>query len=153
MSRPIAISLSPNAERDDVFLSLKLLFSPIQWFNFRDTEKLETEFAKYFGKGYKALAVNSGRNALYLILKTLGIGFGDEVALQALTCVAVPNSILWLKGRPLYIDVDNSLNMDPKDLNEKISERTKAIIVQHTFGIPADMEKILKIAEKRKIPV
>ena len=151
MSRPIAISLSPNAERDDVFLSLKLLFSPIQWFNFRDTEKLETEFAKYFGKGYKALAVNSGRNALYLILKTLGIGFGDEVALQALTCVAVPNSILWLKGKPIYIDVDKSLNLDSKDLSEKLSEKTKAIIVQHSFGIPAEMDSIMKIAKRHKI--
>ncbi|KKQ85722.1 MAG: DegT/DnrJ/EryC1/StrS aminotransferase [Candidatus Woesebacteria bacterium GW2011_GWB1_38_8] len=153
MTRPIAISLSPNAEKDDVTLALKILFSPRRWFDVRETKKLESEFAALFGSSYKAFAVNSGRSALYLILKIIGINDGDEVALQALTCVAVPNSILWLKGRPLYIDVDNSFNMDPKDLNEKISERTKAIIVQHTFGIPADMEKILKIAEKRKIPV
>ena len=153
MTRPIAISLSPNTERDDVILAIKILFSPIRWFNFNETEKLENEFAKIFGKNYKAIAVNSGRSASYLILKTLGIKDYDEVALQSLTCVAVPNSILWLNGKPLYIDVDNSFNLDPKDLSEKISEKTKTIIVQHTFGIPADMEKILKVARKRKIPV
>lgn len=153
MKRPIAISLSPNTERDDVFLALKLLFSPINWFNFRYTEKLEKEFAMYFGKQYKALAVNSGRSALYLILKVLGLKEDDEVAIQALTCVAVPNSILWLKAKPIYIDVDDSFNMDAKDLSRKIGRKTKAIIVQHSFGISAEMDEILKIAKKRRIPV
>jgi len=152
-SRPIAISLSPNTQKDDVFLALKLVLSPIQWFNFRYTEKLENEFAKYFGKGYCAVAVNSGRSALYLILKVLGIKEDDEVAIQALTCVAVPNSILWLKAKPLFVDIDETLNMDPLDLSEKLSEKTKAIIVQHSFGNPAQIDKITKIARKRKIPV
>ncbi len=153
MNRPIAISLSPNLEKDDVLLTLKLLFSPITWFNFRKTERLEREFARHFGKEYGAVAVNSGRSALYLILKALGVGGGSEVALQALTCVAVPNSILWLNGRPKYVDIDNSFNLSPKDLSEKLSEKTKAIIVQHTFGIPADIGEIIKIAKRRKIMV
>ncbi|KKQ97330.1 MAG: DegT/DnrJ/EryC1/StrS aminotransferase [Candidatus Woesebacteria bacterium GW2011_GWB1_39_12] len=151
MKRPIAISLSPNSEKDDVILALKLLFSPIQWFNFRKTEDLEKQLSKIFGSDYKAIAVNSGRSALYLILKTLGIGQGDEVCLQALTCVAVPNSILWLKAKPVYIDVDNSFNLEPKDLSEKLSENTRAIIVQHSFGIPADLDKIKKFTQGRKI--
>src|SRR3990172_4769279 len=152
MKRPIAISLSPNPQKDDVLLALKLLLSPIRWFDFRKTERLEKEFAKYFGNNYKALAVNSGRSALYLILKTLAVS-GGEVALQALTCVAVPNSVLWLNAKPLYIDVDEGFNMDPNNLREKVSEKTKAIIVQHTFGMPADMDQLLKLARKGKIPV
>lgn len=148
MKRPIAISLSPNTEKDDVRLALKTILSPRKWFDDNEVEELELEFARYFGKKYKAIAVNSGRSAEFLILKCLGIGKGDEVAIQAFTCVAVPNSILWVGARPLYIDIDSSYNMDPRDLIKKINEKTKALIVQHTFGIPAEIDKIKKIAEK-----
>lgn len=151
MRRPIAISLSPNMEKDDVLLAVKILFSPINWFNFRNTEKLESEFASYFGPSFHALALNSGRSAEYLILKTLGIKAGDEVVIQALTCVAVPNSVLWLGARPIYVDVDNTLNMDFKDLHEKISENTRAVIVQNSFGVPAKIDKIQKaVGQKRR---
>src|SRR4030066_591128 len=116
MGRPIAISLAPNMEKDDVWLALKMLFSPINWFNFRITEKLENKFAHYFGMEYKALAVNSGRSAEYLILKSLGIGKGNEVVIQAFTCVVVANPILWLGATPVYIDIDKTFNLDSKKL-------------------------------------
>lgn len=151
MKRPIAISLSPNTENDDVLLALKMLLSPWSWFDKKEVKKLEQGFARIFGGNYKALAINSGRGAEYLVLKALGIGKGDEVAIQAFTCVAVPNSVLWLGAKPLYIDIDDSYNMDPRGLEKKITEKTRAIIVQHTFGIPANLEKIKKIAQKRKV--
>ena len=149
--RPIAISLSPNTETDDVLLALNTLLKPGVWFNKEEVEKLETEFSQLFGKGYKALAINSGRSAEFLILKALGLGPNDEVAIQALTCIAVPNSVLWCRAKPLYIDVDESFNMDFNNLSEKLSEKTKAIIVQHSFGIPAHVEKIKKVTQLRKI--
>ena len=148
MKRPIAISLSPNTQKDDVLLALKTLFTPIKWFDFRETEKLENEFAKYFGKEYKAMAVNSGRSAEYLILKALGIQEGDKVAVQALTCVAAVNPILWNEAKPIFIDVDDTYNMDPNDLEKKVSENTRAIIVQHTFGVPTDFNKIKIVTQK-----
>lgn len=151
MRRPIAISLSPNTEKDDVILALKTLISSRRWFDKRQVELLETEFASKFGKDYKAIAVNSGRSAQYLILKALGIGKEDGVAIQAFTCVAVPNSVLWLGAKPVYIDIDEAYNLDPKNLAKKIDEKTKAIIVQHTFGIPADIEMIKKIAQKKNL--
>src|SRR3989344_8728759 len=119
MRKPIAISLSPNAQKDDVILSFKLLFRPITWFDFSQTEELENKFAAMFGRGYKALAVNSGRSAEYLILRTLGIGGGDEVILQALTCVAVPNSIRWAGAKPVYSDIGKDFNLEIKDVSEK----------------------------------
>lgn len=151
MFRPIAISLSPNTEKDDVLLALKTLLSPKKWLDEKKVELLENEFARRFGGKYKALAVNSGRSAQYLILKAFGIGVVDEVAIQAFTCVAVPNSIIWLNAKPLYVDIDETYNMDPKDLERKITPKTKAIITQHTFGIPADIERIKKIAQKKEI--
>ena len=150
MRKPIAISLSPNAQKDDVILSFKLLFRPITWFDFSQTEELENKFAAMFGRGYKALAVNSGRSAEYLILRTLGIGGGDEVILQALTCVAVPNSIRWAGAKPVYSDIGKDFNLDIKDVSEKLNESTKAIIVQHSFGIPADVDPLKKISRKSK---
>lgn len=154
MKRPIAISLSPNTERDDVLLALRLLLKPIGWFDFTQTEILEQKFSALFGREYRALAVNGGRSAEYLILKTLGVGGGDEVVVQALTCVAVPNSVAWTLAKPVYADVGDNFNISTEDLREKLSERTKAIIVQHSFGIPADISAIRKSFPKRKrIPI
>jgi len=153
LKRPIAIGLSPNTEKDDILLALKTLFSPWQWRQQEKTRKLEKEFAQKFGKKYYALAVNSGRSAQYLILKALGIKKDDEVAIQAFTCTVVPNSILWLKAKPIYIDIDQSYNMRPDDLKKKITSKTKAIIIQHTFGIPANIKAIKKIAQEHNIPL
>ncbi len=153
MDKTIAISLSPNTQKDDRLLALKSIFTPISWYDFRTTEKLEKEFADLFGKEYKALAVNSGRSGEFLILKALGIGDGDEVMLQALTCVAVPNSIIWNNAKPIYLDVDESFNINPKDIREKISEKTRAVITQHSFGIPADISRIKRALKNKKIKI
>lgn len=151
MRRPIAISLSPNTEKDDVLLALSTLLSISSWQDENEVTKLEREFAQMFGPEYRSFAFNSGRSAEYVILRALGVGPGDEVVIQSFTCVAVPNSILWLGAKPVYADIDDSYNMDPKDLESKITSRTKVIILQHTFGIPAKIDKIKKIAEKHNI--
>ncbi len=150
MKRPIAISLSPNLQKDDFLQAIKQFFNPVYWYDFTKTEILEKEFADYFGRNYYALAVNSGRSALYLILKSLDIGYGDEVIIQSLTCVAVPNSIKWVGAEPVYVDVEKNFNMDPRDLTRKISKNTKAVILQNSFGIPADYDAIKKVLKKSK---
>ncbi len=95
-----------------------------------------------------------GRVALYSILQALGIGSGDEVATQAFTCLAVPEGIMATGARPLFIDITgDGFNLDARDLEQKLDARTKAIVVQHTFGIPADIQRILKVAEKWGLPV
>lgn len=152
MIRPIAISLSPNTELDDVKLATKALFSPNKWLDPSAVKKLENEFAKMFG-GRAVFAVNSGRGAEYLILKALGIGKGDEVAIQAFTCVVVPNAILRTGAKPIYVDIGDDYNIDPSDLEKKITKNTKAVIVQHTFGLPAEMNQIKQLAKKKKILV
>lgn len=149
--RPIAISLSPNTQEDDARLALSLLFAPEKWLDKKYVLALEQEFQELFGNRFPAFAANSGRSAEYVILKALGIGRGDNVAIQAFTCVAVPNSVLWTGAKPLYIDIDKSYNLDPTDLRQKINKNTKAIIVQHTFGIPAQIDKIKKIAKENNL--
>ncbi len=115
-------------------------------------DDLEQALARYFET--PVFPVNSGRSAIYLALKVLGIGQGDEVLLQAYTCNAVPNPILWSGATPVYVDIEEeTLNIDPKDLVKKISPKSKAIIVQHTFGNPAKIREILKIADQYKLKV
>jgi len=95
-----------------------------------------------------------GRVALYAILKAMGIKKNDEVITQAFTCVAVPESILAVGAKPIYCDIEpDGFNLDPEILSTKITSNTKAIIVQHTFGIPANINDIKYIADKKGIPI
>jgi len=93
-----------------------------------------------------------GRVALYAILKALGISKGDEVATQAFTCVAVAEGIMATGARPLYIDIESmGFNMDVDDLLNKVTPETCAIILQHTFGIPGDVNQIKEAAKQKGI--
>ncbi len=152
MKRPIAISLSPNLENKDVLLASKMLFSPLQFFKGEGVRLLEQWFRQYFGVSY-AVSFASGRGALVAILKSLTIGKGDEVVLQSFTCVAVPNAVIATGAMPVYVDITDSLTIDTEDLQKKITKKTKAIIVQHTFGIPADIKEIVRIGKKYKVSV
>lgn len=100
---------------------------------------------------YVSLSTNSGRSALYLLLQSFGIGEGDEVIVQSFTCVALPNAVLWTGATPVYADIDTRFNIDPLSIEKHIHPQTKAIIIQNTFGIPAQYEKIAEIAKKQNI--
>ena len=153
----ISISLSPNVFACDIFASLKMLFLPWQWQQGKYEEKFKQQFSQYFlSSGTKFPTIyltNSGRSALYLILQSLNIKQGDEILLQAFTCNAVSNPILWSKANPVYVDISDDYNMDINDLEKKITKNSKAIIVQHTFGIPAKIEQIIKIAREYNLIV
>lgn len=144
--KPIFISLSPNTESDDVWLALRFLLQPWQWFCGNAREEAESHFRKLLGVKY-AFAFESGRSALYALLESILLEKGEEVLLQAYTCVAVPNAVLWAGAKPVYIDVDPStLAISLDDCEKKITEKSRALVVQHTFGNPAPMKQILDIA-------
>ncbi|MEP3225150.1 MAG: DegT/DnrJ/EryC1/StrS family aminotransferase [Parasphingorhabdus sp.] len=95
-----------------------------------------------------------GRVALAAILKAMDVGRGDEVVTQAFTCVAVPEAIMAIGAIPVYVDIEaEGFNIDPEELAAKITSKTRAIIVQHTFGCVADMKAISDIAKKYDVPV
>lgn len=147
MKRVIAIGLAPNIQKSDAYAACRLLFSPWQYLSGKTIKILEHWFEQYF-QVTTAISFINARSALYAIFKNLEIGKGDEVLLQAFTCVAVPNAILAVDAVPVYVDIDNSLNIDLRDLERKITKKTKAILVQHTFGIAADMDAVMKLAKK-----
>ncbi|MCX6807948.1 MAG: aminotransferase class I/II-fold pyridoxal phosphate-dependent enzyme, partial [Patescibacteria group bacterium] len=117
----------------------------------KNISSLEKAVAKYL-KAKKAYSFWNGRSALYHGIKLLGIGHGDEIILQAYTCVSVPNAIIAAGAKPVYADIqEDTLNIDPRMIKRKISKKTKAILAQHTFGIPADLQAIRKICNENKL--
>ncbi len=148
MKKIIFTSLSPNAEKDDVLRALKLLVKPWVWSKGEYSEKVRNWFFEYLGYD-NVFLTDSGRTGLMLALQALRIGEGDEVLVQAYTCVAVPNSVLWAKAKPIFVDIESdTLNISLDDARRKVTGKTKAIIVQHTFGNPADMEKVMEFARE-----
>ena len=90
-----------------------------------------------------------GRVALYALLKAMGVGAGDEVIVQGYTCVVVPNAILYLGATPIYADIDlDTYNMNLDSLKSRITEKTKVIICQNTYGLSSNLEKIEEIAKR-----
>ena len=179
-SKPITISLSPNTEKDDIRLALKLIFQFLNWKNWKrlktstGNEKvnsqriLEEEFKNYLGVKY-AFAFNSGRSAYMAVLNSLkeilrgsdlshsGEGLtssefkDDEILLQAYTCNAGVNPIIWSGFKPIFVDVDETLNLDPKDLKRKITPRSRVVVIQHTSGNPAKIDEILEICRQNNL--
>ncbi len=112
----------------------------------------EKKFAAYCGVKH-AQAVTSGTAALKVALAALGVGPGDEVVTQCFTFVATWEAIFDVGAVPVFAEVDETLNMDPADLEKKITARTRAIIPVHMMGAPARIDEIVKIAAKHNIPV
>lgn len=112
---------------------------------------LQEEFAEYLGVRY-CIAVNSGTAALHMAVAAAGIGPGDEVITSAFSFLASATAAMHQGAIPVFVDIDpKTYNMDPRKIEEKISDRTKAIIVVHIHGLPADMDEICAIARRHKL--
>ena len=114
------------------------------------------EFEKLIGRKFKSkfvLAVSNGTAAIKIALKSIGIKAGDEVITQAFNFIATVEAIIDTGAKPIIVDTDESLNMCSKDLKKKISRKTKAIIPVHMLGVPADLNKIIKVAKEKKIKI
>lgn len=116
----------------------------------RKVLQLEEEFARFTGAGH-ALALSSGTGSLWTALSALGIGPGDEVLVPGYTFVATYSAVIFVGATPVLTEVDESLNMDPQDLEHRITERTKAIIPVHMMGNSCDLEAIMDIARRHDL--
>lgn len=114
----------------------------------------EERFAGYLGEK-KAVSTQSGTSAIHMALYELGIrGAEKEVIVPALTFVATVNPVVYVGATPVFADIEKSTwNMDPEDLERKITDKTAAIIPVHLYGNPCDMDAIMRIAQKHGIPV
>ncbi|MDD5109651.1 MAG: aminotransferase class I/II-fold pyridoxal phosphate-dependent enzyme [Patescibacteria group bacterium] len=144
--KAITTVLAPNYQGDDVRRSLGLLLRPWQWRTGKAVRAFEQEFQEWLPCG-AAISFGSGRGALWEVLRCVRLQPGDEVLLQAFTCVSVPDAVLWAGGKPVYVDTDAATyTMDVEDFKRKISPRSRAVIIQHTFGYPANIDAICATA-------
>lgn len=115
--------------------------------------KFENAFSEFCGTKYAASCCN-GTVALHLALMALGIGEGDEVIMPVITYIATANAVKYVGATPIFVDVDpDTWNIDTKKIEEKISSKTKAIIVVHLYGNPVDMDAVMKIAKEHNLYV
>jgi 8-amino-3,8-dideoxy-alpha-D-manno-octulosonate transaminase len=110
----------------------------------------EEEFRAYVGAGY-ALGVTSGSAALKVCLSAMGVGPGDEVLVPAFTFLATYEAVLEVGAIPVMTDIDDSLNLDPDDIEKKLTPCTKAVVPVHMCGAPARIDRIVEIARKHKL--
>lgn len=117
-------------------------------------EAYETRFAALFGPGFHAFAFWKGRIALYAILLALDLTDGDDILLPGYTCVVVPNAVRHARARPIYADIaPGGYNVDPVSVEQRLTSRTRALIVQHTYGVPADLSALSALARQRQLSV
>lgn len=116
-------------------------------------KKFEENFAVYKGCPY-AMALNSCTAALHLSMLAIGIKPGDEVIVPAMTFAATANAVIHAGGRPVFVDCQrDTMNIEPADIQRKITRKTKAIIPVHFAGRPCDMDAIMSIARKHRLKV
>jgi dTDP-4-amino-4,6-dideoxygalactose transaminase len=114
-------------------------------------EEFEQAMARYIGTSH-AIAVNSGTSGLHLCIRALGISEGDEVIVPSFAFIAVANAPRYERATPVFVDIDPStLNIDPAKIEAAITPRTRAIVVVHTFGLPAALADILEIARRHQL--
>jgi perosamine synthetase len=115
-------------------------------------EKFERTFAKHVSHTTHALAVNSGTSALHVALVALGIGPGDEVILPTFTMIATINALTYCGAKAVLVDSDpKTWNIDVTKIKERITSKTKAILVVHTYGSPVDMDPVMKLARQHNL--
>lgn len=116
-------------------------------------EEFEQKFAEWIGSEY-AIATSSGTSALHLALASLGITSNDHVIIPAFSMAAIPFAVAYTGAGPVLADSEESTwNVDPSSIEQELTNRTKAIMVMHTYGHPADMDPISEIARKHELHV
>jgi len=114
--------------------------------------RFERRYGRYLGVKHVYMT-SSGTAALTAALTSLGIGPGDEVLVPACTYMATPVAVLAAGAIPVVVDVDESITMDPRAVAEAVGPRTRAVIPVHMWGLPCDMDRIMRVARKRKLLV
>jgi dTDP-4-amino-4,6-dideoxygalactose transaminase len=139
--------------RKEINRAIKTVIGKSNFILGEEVRLFEGEFARFCGTKY-AVGVSSGTSALFLALKSLGIGQGDEVIVPAFTYIATAFAVSHANAQPVFVDVDErTYNIDIDKLKKAITNKTKAIIPVHLYGQPAQMGEIMKIAKAHNVRV
>ncbi len=139
--------------RHDIDAAIKDVVSETAFIGGQRIAKFEDSFARFCGTK-NCIGVGNGTDALFIALKTLGIGSGDEVITVANSFIATSEAITQTGARVVFVDIDpKTYNIDTDKIEEKITSRTKAIVPVHLYGQPADMDPILALAKKHGLKI
>lgn len=139
-------------EREAIIESVERVMNHGKFIMGLEVERFETEMAIYCDRKY-AVGVSSGTDALYMALRALGIGAGDEVITTSLSWIATANAIAMTGAEPVFADIDTSLNLTPESVVRLLSERTRAIIPVHYTGRAANTKRLTQIANAAQLPI
>ena len=139
-------------EKGEIFASLNKLFRNGQFILGNETKKFEKNISSYL-KVQECVALNSGTDALTFGLSLAGVRKGDEVITPPNSFIGSSAAIVHLGAIPIFVDVRFDQNINPEEIEKKITKKTKAIMPVHLSGLPCDMEKIMKISKKYNLPV
>lgn len=138
---------------DDLRAGFERVFTKSQYISGTENEKFEREFAKYCVVRY-CVGCGNGLDALMLALRALGIGEGDEVLVPSNTYIATALAVTYVGAKPIFVEPDiRTFNIDCTRIEEKITDRTKAMIPVHLYGQPCDMQPIMDIAVRCHLKV
>jgi perosamine synthetase len=116
-------------------------------------EEFEQSFADFHSMPH-AIAVSSGTAALHLAIRALNLGPGDEVIVPSFTFIAVANAVIYERATPVFADIDPiTLNLHPASVEAAITPRTRAILIVHTFGVPAEMNALMALAQRHNLAI
>lgn len=138
---------------EEIIAKFKEVYKKNWFIQGSEVEAFEKEFAEYCGAKY-CVGCGNGLDALFLILKAYGIKEGDEVIVPSNTYIATALAVSYVGATPVFVEPRmDSYNIDPERIEEKITDKTKAIMAVHLYGQPADMDPILEIAKKHNLKV
>ncbi|HYC26629.1 MAG TPA: aminotransferase class I/II-fold pyridoxal phosphate-dependent enzyme [Nitrososphaerales archaeon] len=121
--------------------------------DFKDvTGGFEADLAKYERRKF-ALGLTSGTAALHTAMVGLGIGSGDEVIIPTYAWVACPDAVVAAAARPVLADIDDSMTIDPRDVERRVTKKTKAILAVHARGVPCDLQRLREVAERHSLAI
>jgi len=139
----------PGIKKEDIIYVKKILDSG--WYTMGgEVKKLEKMMKRYSGRKH-AIAVNNGTSALEVMLRTLNIGMGDEVIVPALSFVATATAVSLTGGKPVFVDVNKDITINPDKIDDAITDKTKALIAVDFAGNPCDYDRLINKCKKNNI--
>ncbi len=143
---PIPLSRPPKD--DEIRQAVLTAVDSGQYILGPECREFETEFARYIGTKH-AVLTNSGTAALWMVMKALGVKPGDEILVPSHTAFPTAEAVLFADATPVFVDVDDTYTLDPKDAAAKMTPRTVGIVPVHIYGHPVDMDAIRELAGAR----
>lgn len=150
LAKPIFSGFASNTLPQDTMAALRLLFMPWLWQHGAAVDAVTEQIQQHLDIPFVHM-VDSGRTALLLALQSVGVKEGDEVIVQAYTCMVVVNAIRWAGATPVYVDIGEDACIDITQVSAAITDKTSCIVAQHTFGNVSDIGALRNIADAHNL--